>query len=245
MNTAKPNKDGQAFHMDGKFTGHAKEIKENSTNFSEKPIENSKEFEKGSIDANSDIMNMYNKQLQLMTGFYNNFFNPGIGNNKAWNTGNGFSTDFFNGDLTKVFSNPFNAMNTTLSNPLLSSFDKMYKQMLGYSHNLLSVFNIQANVDKIDWSEVGKKYLETVEKRLEASKNVFNLLNEAYAGQVASSIETNKKTMEEISNRFNLVIKENQNFWADILESYQGGNKSSKEPSSNESKNRADKPIIA
>jgi|GEM_PF-920742 hypothetical protein len=240
MNTTKSNKDGQSFQMNGKSDGQVKEPKENSNNFNEKLNESSKPFEKGFGSANSNIMDMYNKQLQLMIEFYNNFFSPVIGN-KDGSRSNGFTANFFNDDLTKVFSNPLNGQ----ENPLLASCDKMYKQMLGYNSSFLAAFNSQANGNNIDWREVSKKYLETVKNRLEASKNVFNLLNEAYAGNIASSTAVNKKTIEEISNQLNAVIKQNQNFWTEMLEKYQSGDKTSKEPTLDESKKRANEPIIA
>ncbi|HXD92796.1 MAG TPA: hypothetical protein VNX01_06245, partial [Bacteroidia bacterium] len=72
---------------------------------------------------------------------------------------------------------------------------------------------------------------------------------EACNTKVNSSIEANKKAMEEIGNQFNLVIKQNQKFWADMLEMYQaplrGENKNSKEPTLNETKKHATAPINA
>src|ERR1700722_15613533 len=101
----KSNKDGQAFEMDGKSDGKIKEPKENFPhNFSEKLNESTKAFEKGFSDANTNMMDMYNKQLHMMTGFYNNFLNPIMGNNKDWNLGQGVGNNVFNGDLTKLFS---------------------------------------------------------------------------------------------------------------------------------------------
>lgn len=244
MNTTKSSKDGHAFHTDGKLDGQAKDLKEKFPhNVTEKLNESTKAFEKGFSDVNENVMDMYTKQLNLMTGFYNNFLNPIISNNKGWNIGQDFGSNLFNTDLTKAFSNPFNGMGAGSSNPFLSSFDKMYKQMMGYNHNLLLAFNSQANGNHIDWSEISKKYMETVENRLEASKSIFNSISEACNAKVNSSIEANKKAMEEISSQFNLVIKQNQKFWADMLEMYQaplhGENKNSKESTHNETKKHA------
>jgi len=222
MNTTKSSKDGHAFHTDGKLDGQAKDLKEKfQHNVTEKLNESTKAFEKGFSDANENVMDMYTKQLNLMTGFYNNFLNPIMSNNKGWNLGQDFGHNLFDGDLTKAFSNPFNGMGAGVSNPFLSSFDKMYKQMMGYNHNLLLAFNSQANGATIDWSEISKKYIETVENRLEASKSIFNSISEACNTKVNSSIEANKKAMEEIGTQFNLVIKQNQKFWADMLEMHQ------------------------
>jgi len=250
MNTTKSSKDGQAFNMDEKLNGQAKELKEKFPhNVTEKLNESTKAFEKGFSNANTNVMDMYNKQLHLMTGFYNNFLNPIMANSKGWNVGQDFGGNLFNGDLSKAFSNPFNGMGVSSSNPFLNSFDKMYKQMMGYNHNLLLAFNSQTKGNDIDWNEISKKYMETVENRLNASKSIFNSLSEACSSKVNSSIEANKKATEEIRSQFNLVIKQNQKFWADMLEMYQtplhGENKNSKEPSLNETKKHANAPIIA
>ena len=259
MNTSKLNENN--FHMDGKSDGQTKEPKEKfPNNFNEKLNESSKAFEKGFGNTNANVMDMYNKQMHLMTGFYNNYFNPSVGHNKDWNIGQGFGNVFLNGNLTKMFYNPFSEINTGFSNPLmgmnagfsnpfLASFDKMYKQMMGGNQSLFSAFTNQTQGNTVDPTEISKKYFETIENQMEASKNVFNSLTEAYSNKVNLSIEINKKAMEEISTQFNLAIKQNQKFWADILESYQAPmnreNKNSKEPTLSEIKKKADAPIAA
>jgi hypothetical protein len=236
--------------MDGKSDGQTKEPKGNfSNNLNENLNESSKAFEKGFGDINANVMDMYNKQMHLLTGFYNNYFSPIMGHTKDWNIGQGFGNNFFGGNLTKMFSNPFMSMNTGFSNPFLLSFDKMYKQMMGGNNNLFSDFTGQMQGSKMDINETGRKYLEAIENQIETSKHIFNSLNEIYGNNINSSVETNKKLTEEIGKQFSLIIKQNQKIWADILDAYRmpvnGESKNSKEPTSAESKKKADAPIAA
>ena len=119
----------------------------------------------------------------------------------------GIHPGFDNNDLTKLFANPF-----------LTSFDKMSKQIIAYNRNLLLTFNSQVKESATDLRVISKKYMETIENRLETAKNIFNTLQKAYNSKVDFSMETNKKAMEEISNQFYLLIKQNQQSWTDMLE---------------------------
>jgi hypothetical protein len=97
-------------------------------------IESVKMAEKWFSDTNATMMEIYNKQLNLTTGFYNNMFNSLINNNKGWKDGQ-MTDSFLKNDVSKWFPISFsgNGNSTNLSNPLQSLFDTMYKQMTEYN----------------------------------------------------------------------------------------------------------------
>ena len=107
-------------------------------------------------NTTKEMMEAYNKQLNLTTGFYTNFFNSVMGNNKSWNGNMGSANSFLNNDLTKLFSVPFNGNGSSFSNPFSTPFDKLYKQMMEYNSNMFSNLSngIKSNTD---WSTISKE----------------------------------------------------------------------------------------
>ena len=177
--------------------------------------EGAKAVENAVNNTNAVMTDMYKKQMDLTTSFYNNLFGSKLGNTNMWNQNSGFPNMFSNNmDMTKWFSNPFtNFSATSMQNPFMSPFDKTMKQMTEFSRHLLSVFSSKGN----NMGAMSEEYKETIETRLEASKEIFNTISEAFKKQLESSLETNKKVTEEMSNQFNLVMKQNQKFWTDLL----------------------------
>jgi hypothetical protein len=236
--------------------------------------ENAKEAGKIFNDNDTAIMDMYGKQLDLITGFYTNFFNTMMGGNKGWKqdkgfmdlfrdnnnftklfsnsfcgVGNGFQNPFassMQNDFTRLFSNPFNRLSNGFQNPFLTSFEKIFSQMGDYNHNLFSAFTGETR-NNTDWSEISKKYKETIDSRLEISKNMLKSATEAYNKQLESSIEANKKMVEDINNQFSSVVKQTQKFWADILNINKSRlteeNLNIKEPTPGEPKKRSNVPV--
>ena len=174
-------------------------------------------------NANATIIDMYKKQMELTTGFYNNLFKSNLGNTNGWNQNSGFPNIFSNYmDMTKWFSNPLaNFSVTGIQNPFLSPVDNAMKQMTAFNQNLLSAFTNGFSGKGNNFSAMGGEYKEAMETRLEASKEIFTTLSEAFKKQLESSMEINKKVMEEMSNQFNLLMKQNQKLWADVLNTYQ------------------------
>jgi hypothetical protein len=181
-------------------------------------IESVKMAEKWFSDTNATMMEIYNKQLNLTTGYYNNMFNSLINNNKGWKDGQ-MTDSFLKNDVSKWFPISFsgNGNSTNLSNPLQSLFDTMYKQMTEYNQNILANFNSQFNNSNTNWDTVSKEYKETVEKRLDASKKILNSISEGYMKELDSTMGNNKKLIDEINEQFNSVIKQNQKFWSEAL----------------------------
>jgi hypothetical protein len=193
-----------------------------TTNTNHTPKEGSKVTEKIFNDSGSTMVEFYNKQLNLVTGFYSNLLKSFVDNPSALNE-------------------------SSFPNPFLQPSGNMYKQMFEFNRNLLSAFTNQINNNEIDMEGINKNYQETIGSRIEASRKIFKSLSEACSNKMDFSIETNKKLMEEISSQFNLVIKQNQKFWADVLGTYQppvkGEEKKSKEANPIENKKRSSTPV--
>jgi len=196
-------------------------------------------------NTNAVMTEMYKKQMDLTTSFYNNLFGSKLGNTNMWNQNSAFPTMFSNNmDMAKWFSNPFaNFSAMGMQNPFMSSFDKTMKQMTEFNQNLLSVFTNGFSGKGNNMGAMSEEFKETIETRLEASKEIFTTISEAFKKQLESSMETNKKIIEEMSNQFNLVMKQNQKIWTDLLNTYQtplnNEKKESKDPIMYDGKKRS------
>jgi hypothetical protein len=179
-----------------------------------------KTAEKTLNDTTKELMDFYTKQLNVATGFYKNIFDSLSTGGKSWNNSSDFSTGFFNNDVTKAFTNPFSGMNYQVANPFLPLFDKFYKQMEEYNKDMLASLTngLKGNTD---WSEMTKKYQETVSSRMESSKNILQTATEAYNKQLDFSNNNNKKAMEDMTSQFNAMVKQSQTFWLDLMASLQ------------------------
>ena len=237
--------------------------------------ENVNAAQKGFNDTNAAITDMYTKQLSLISGFYTNFFNSMMGANKSWgqdkgfmdmfqnnsfsklftnpfsvganNFQNPFISMFQNNEMSKSFSNPINSFGNSFQNPFLTSVEKVYSQMADYNRNLFTAFSKENSGQNVDLNEISKKYKDTVDSRLEASKNMLKSATEAYNKQFDSVIESNKKMIEEINTQFSSVVKQTQKFWADILQvekaPFTQEDPKVKEPAMNEFKKKANNPV--
>src|ERR1700758_5560392 len=171
-------------------------------------------------NSNALLTDMLKKEVDLITGFYNNLFGSKFGNANAWNQNSDFTNMFSNPmGMNKWFSNPFANFSATngMQNPLLSSWEKITKQMMDFNQACLAAYTN----NKENMNALSEEYKETIETRLEASKEIFNTISESLKKQLECSIENNKKAGEEISNQLNLVMKQNQKFWSDLLNNRQ------------------------
>ncbi len=187
-----------------------------TTNANHTEQSNSKTAEKMMNDTSKGIMDMYTKNINLITNFYSNLFNSFSNGNKGFNNNYGSSTNFMNNDFAKLFSNPYNGMGNNFSPQALPTFNNVYQQMIDYNTNLFSMLSKGMNTNT-DWNGIGKKEEEIIENRLEATKNMRHSILESYNKQLDSVNENNKKMMQETTDQFNLLMKQNQKLWADIF----------------------------
>ena len=171
-------------------------------------------------DSSKEIMDFYTKQFNVVTGFYKNLFESFSTVNKGWNNTPDFSNNFLNNDLTKAFAMSFSGMSNNFANPFQPTFDKLYKQMIDYNTTMFT--NLTNGLkSSTDVSEISKKYQNEINTRIEASKNILKTASDAYNKQANFSIENNKNTMEEMNNQFDVMVKQNQKFWSDLMTSTQ------------------------
>ncbi len=181
--------------------------------------EGAKVFEKWLNDSNSAITDIYNKQLNLTTKFYDNLLNSTVGNSSNFWDGRSLVDSFFKGDLVKRFSFPFsgNGNGNSILTPSLTNFENSYKQMVEFNRNWLSAYSERYNKNNSEWNTISEDYMKLFEKRLESSKKIFNSYVESFDNGLDFSVKNNKKILEEITEQFNLLNNQSQKFWADIL----------------------------
>lgn len=209
--------------------------------------EGTKVMEKLLSTTNSAMTDMYKKQMEATTSFYNNLFNSGLGHNNLWNQNTGIPNIFPSMDMSKWFVNPLtNFSITNMQNPFTTSMENGMKQIMEFNQNLASLFTNGINNNKINWGTISEKYKETINSQLEASNEILNSITEIHNKQSEAALEINKKTINELSEQFNKVMKQNQKLWSDMLNMSRGSlnfEEEITESVSNENKKRSNVPV--
>lgn len=187
-----------------------------TTNANHNEQSNSKTAEKMMNDTSKSIMDMYTKNINLVTNFYSNLFNSFSNGNKGFNNNYGTSNNYMNNDFAKLFSNSYSGMGNGFSPQTLPTFSNIYQQMIDYNTNLFSMLGKGMNTS-INWNELGTKEEALIENRLEAIKNMRHSVIESYNKQLDNANENNKKMIQETTDQFNLLMKQNQKLWSDIF----------------------------
>ena len=204
--------------------------------------EGAKVIEKLLNNTNSVMTDMYKKQMEVATGFYNNLLNSGLGHNNPWSQNTAIQNMFPSMDTSKWFANPLTNFSTgNMQNQFVAPMENGMKQMMEFNQNLISAFTNGIDNNKTNLGTIGEEYKETINSRFEASKEILNSISEAFNKQSESTLEMNQKTVNEISDQFNKVMKQNQKLWSDMLSTWQGtlnNEEKTKEPVSNEIKKR-------
>jgi hypothetical protein len=212
-------------------------------------LEGVKISEKWFNNLNAAMMDIYNKQLKLTTGYYTNFLNSALGGNNSQNKMTNPFNMFFNTDTTKAFWFPFGNDGAAFTNPFLHSFDKAYKDMLEYNRNLLTVLNSELKNNVSDWSKVRQEYREFMEKQIEVSKKIVDSMAEAFDKQGNFSTQLYKEAVEKINHQMDSVIKQDQDFLTNVLNTVQnasvGDEKKTKESVANDTKKKTNAVISA
>jgi hypothetical protein len=183
--------------------------------------ENAKTMETLFGNTNVAIKELYKKQMDSVTDFYTHFLKTSLGNDNPWNLNRKFINLYFEKDWSKWFLNSFSNFSGNNSQAsFLSEIDKTMKQVIDLNQNLLSSFTGGTLGKGFNWVAMSEKYKETLVDQIEASKKILDTTSNAFKKQLESSIEINIKATEEISNQYNLVLKQNQKLWSDILKTY-------------------------
>jgi hypothetical protein len=175
--------------------------------------ESAKVAEKWINEANSTLTEIYNKQINLASGFYNTFFNSMLGTNP----------DAKNNELDfSDFLSDFKGSNMALANPFLflSFLNKVYKQALGQSTNLMALATKGQEQGQANWDTFSKKFKESIESQFETLKNIQGIYFDSRYTRMDISVEANKNILTEINNQFNLSSKQVKEFWTDVLKLY-------------------------
>jgi hypothetical protein len=212
-----------------------------TTNSNDVLIDGAKVIEKWFNDSNSAFTEIYNKQLNLTTKFYDNLLKSMVGNNKNWNANNDIVDSFFKNDLMKRFSFFSSGNGNTFSGQSLTSMENTFKEMMAINRSWISTFYNQMNNSDFDWNSISKEYMSLIEKRLEASKKILNSMENSFSEGMDFSIEKNKKIIENMNNEMVALNKENKKFWSEIISPKNEKveeEKKAKESNFNESKKR-------
>lgn len=209
--------------------------------------EGAKVMEKLLSNTNSAMTYMYKKQMELTTSFYNNLFNSGLGHNNLWNQNTRIPNIFPNTDMSKLFANPLTNFSTgNIQNPFAISMENGMKQIVEFNQKMVSEFTNEIDNNKTNWDAIGEEYKETINSRLETSKEILNSVTETFNKQSESAIEMNIKTINEISDQLSKAMKQNQSLWSDVLKMPQGSlnvEEKTTESVSNENKKRSNVPV--
>jgi len=209
--------------------------------------EGAKVIEKLLSNTNSAMTDMYKKQMELTTSFYNNLFNSGLGHNNLWNQNTRIPNIFPSTDMSKLFANPLtNFLKGNIQNPFATAMENGMKQIVEFNQKMVSEFTNEIDNNKTNWDAIGKEYKETINSRLETSKEILNSVTETYNKQSESAIEMNIKTINEISDQLSKAMKQNQSLWSDVLKMSHGSlnvEEKTTESVSNENKKRSSVPV--
>jgi maltose-binding protein MalE len=209
--------------------------------------EGAKVIEKLFNNTNSAMTDMYKKQMEVATSFYNNLLNSSQGQNNLWSQSGAIPNMFAGVDITKWFSNPLtNYFSNNMQNPFATPMEKGMKQIMEFNQNLISAFTNGINGKNTNWEAIGEEYKAAISARMDASKEILHSITESFNKKIGSSVEINKNTTDEISDQFNKVMKLNQKLWSDMLGLWQAPlnvEEKTKEPVSNENKKRSNVPV--
>jgi hypothetical protein len=197
----------------------------------EKLYETAEAANKGFNQINSTIMDVYSKQLNLVSGFYNNLFNSFPWANKnVWNANMDF-TKYFGADETFKLFTPFNWFKTSdyLGNFFKPQSEDLFKKTIEFNNNWFAELQKQFKIVQMNWVELSEKMQEIAEEEWKATYSSINSLIEAYNKQADFSIESNRKFMEKINSQFDLAAKQSEKFWSDVLKTVHPADKTEKE----------------
>jgi hypothetical protein len=199
--------------------------------------------EKWFTDANESMMEIYNKQLNLATDFYNKMFASVSGNNQDKTGNKTFADMFLNNGFSKILLFPFGNGISLFSNPFISGLDAIQAQMLAYNKDLLAALNQEFRRGLLSWSDIRQKYGKTLEGQLETSKKILTAFTEAGNDRVNFYAENYKKLTDEINGLISSMLEQNKEIWSDTVKSslvsFDGEEKKDREPAQNNMKKKA------
>lgn len=189
-----------------------------TTKTSDTLLESAKMAEKWMNESSAAVMEIYNKQLNLASGYYTNYINSIWSNGKVPGGSQQFLDNYFGNKMAKSFWTPYSALyNNGDSNPL-SSFEKMQKQYMDFNRTLFNDMTVRLRTNDLDWSSVGNEYKGILDKQIEATKKAMSTLFETYQKQLNFTMDTGKEMMNDMSNQFNAIYKQNQKNWSDMMQ---------------------------
>jgi hypothetical protein len=184
-------------------------------------LEGVKISEKWFNNANAAMMEIYNKQLNLATGYYTNLINSTLGGNHGQDKMTNPFSALFNADAAKGFWFPFGSNGSVFSNHFLSSFNKVSEDLAEYNRNLLATLNTEFKSNVSDWSKIKQEYREYFEKQLEISKKIGSSIAEAIDKQGNFSTQIYKDAVEKINHQMDSGVQQDQDVLSTILNSTQ------------------------
>src|ERR1700740_467844 len=116
-------------------------------------------------EASSTMMEMYNKQANLVYGFYNNLFNA-IGVNKNWMPNMGFAKSYDGHEMANAFFPAWSGLFKTnhFMNMCTSQYQDMYKQMAEINGLCSSMMQKKYENAQRIWGDSAEKMQAAVEK---------------------------------------------------------------------------------
>lgn len=199
-----------------------------------------KATEKWWSHTNSAMMELWNKQLEVALGYYDNL-NSAPAN--GW-YGNRKPATWFSG--ANMSGWPWGAFNSEQEDSALSPINTI-KQMLKFNRNFFGMFNTPEMDGVEQWGLLNKHYRENLEKRIEAFQRVWQSLIDAGKQQADRSLETSKTLAASINEQIEELLEEDQKIWNDMLKLYGEPRKDEKlkEQGPVENKKKSATPVVS
>jgi hypothetical protein len=173
-------------------------------------------------DANSTVIDVYNKQLSLVYGFYSNLFNSfGKMNSNSWlGNMNGTKDNRESGIFGMPFS-PFSFFKMN-NHSVDQSTDHItgtgtYKKMEELNKLCSARFQNQCKHMQENLNELNEKLHDFHQKDWSSKSNLLNAMMLNYTKQMDLSRELNQQFMEELANLFNASAQQNKKFSPDVF----------------------------
>lgn len=112
-------------------------------------------------------------------------------------------------------------MYTKQVNTVIDQYNNFYTSMMEV--NSLDKINIGRNDvsdnvnENLSLDSINKAYKDNAEERLDKSTNILLSATNSITKQFGTTLEVKEKMMAEMSNHFNFVMEQSQNFWNGIF----------------------------
>lgn len=171
-------------------------------------------------DYNSAVMDIFNQQVRLVSGFYNNFLRlfTNEGNNAMkqagrfpdWMQANNAMMRAFYGNGEKT-ENQTQAFFSSFSN-FVSRFTEANRRVLNaYSESVQESGNLE---------ELREQFNRFMEDQYDASRKIVEVYADSYRKNIEFTTQMNRAMLDNLTGQMNTMVKQSQVFWDEMSRVY-------------------------